>query len=285
MQAEPPFTVPCMAAKIRVRHAVPLWQRLRRRWRSWRGAALGKTHVVHFVDIGEARYKRVVFAELETAQAVVAALQALGGTGCVPALARHQDCEVWVDYVPGPPPKPSDPTHQACLIDFFRRLYAVGGTLIDDPAPFIARLHSDLDFLVEAGVLTRERGARLKELEQRLRPPSVRVGLDYIDPLAKNFVVADEGLVAIDIEALVSDAILGTGLAKARLRWPFDPCPAVCGRLADGGGPDLSVQLPWAELCFLCEYFRQKLLQGKPGHVRLGALDRLLRHQTAETPH
>ncbi len=273
-----------MAAKIRVRHALPLWQRLRRRWRSWRGAELGKTHVVHFVDIGEARYKRVVFAEAESARAAVRALEALAGSGCVPALARHEVCAVWVDYVPGRPPRLKDASDQARLVDFFVRLYVVGDAVAADPAPFTACLRSDLDFLVEAGVLRRDYAAGIEELEQRLRPPSIWLGLDYIDPLAKNFIVVNDWLVAIDIEALKAGAILGTGLAKARLRWPFDPGADFCRRLVEGGGPDLAIQLPWAELCFLCGYFRQKLLQGKPGYVRLAALDQLLESQKAETP-
>ena len=245
---------------------------------------MGKTHVVHFVDIGEARYKRVAFAGLETAQTVVSALEALAATQCVPGLVRHAGREVWVDYIPGRAPRLKDACDQARLVDFFSRLYSVGDAAAADPAPFAARLDSDLDFLVDAGVLLGERADRLREIEERLRPPSVWVGLDYIDPLPKNFVVADEALVAIDIEALVNDAILGTGLAKARLRWPFDPAAELLKRLVEGPGPDLEHQLPWAELSFLGSYFRQKLLQGKPGHVRMDALNRLASLHTAETP-
>ncbi|MGY6555700.1 MAG: hypothetical protein ACXIUM_14375 [Wenzhouxiangella sp.] len=245
---------------------------------------MSKTHVVHFVDIGEARYKRVIFAQARTAQTVVSALEALAASQCVPALVRHDDRAIWVDYVPGSPPRPHEPADQSRLVDFFRRLYAAGARSSVDPAPFTARMGADLDYLVEAGLLMRGRATQLKALEARLRPNRAQVGLDYIDPLAKNFVVVDAGLIAIDIEALVMDALLGSGLAKARLRWPFDPVPQTLKRLEEDGGPDLRPQLAWTELCFLCGYFKQKLQQGKPGYVRLEALDRLLDRQTAETP-
>lgn len=268
-----------MAARIRVRHALPLWQRLRRRWRAWRGARMVKTHLVHFVDVDGVRFKRVRFAEVGTAQAVAQVLAQLAETSLAPALSRQQDSEVWVDFVPGRAPKAADIEDQARLVDFFASLYAVGQAVAADPGPYASGLQEDLQYLSRAGLVAPERAAGLAALEKRLRPHQVWIGPDYIDPVAKNFIVVGRGLVAIDIEALADDALLGTGLAKARLRWPFDPIDSVCARLSAGAGPDLATQLPWVELCFLCRYFKEKLLQGKPGHIRLEALDRLLNRE------
>jgi hypothetical protein len=273
-----------MAGKIRVRHALPLWQRLRRCWRGWRGAGLAKTHVVHFVDIGEARFKRVLFADSETARAVAEGLEHLADSECFPGLLMHQERQLWVGYLPGRSPALNDPADQERLIDFFVRLYASIPPTVADPAPFSARLVRNLDFLSRTTVLTHARADQLRDLERRLRPDRVQVGYDYIDPLGKNFVVHGDRVVAIDIEALVPEMPLGTGLAKAKLRWPFDPSAQVLSRLAAAGGPELAGQLVWTELCFLCDYFKQKLLQGKPGYIRLEALDRLLPARTAKTP-
>ena len=273
-----------MAGKIRVRHALPLWQRLRRRWRAWRGAGLNKSHVVHFVQIGEARFKRVGFAAAETAQAVAEGLERLADSACFPALLMRDGHQVWVDYVPGGPPQLSDPADQQRLVEFFVRLYGQAPVQTTDPAPISVLVARDLDFLSRCGVLTQDRSHRLLELERALRPSQVCLGMDYIDPLAKNFVIRGDQAVAIDIEALILDTPLGTGLAKAWLRWPFDPAPEVLRRVLAAGGPDLAPQLAWTRLSFLGSYFKQKVLQGKPTYIRLDAFDRLGQSQTAQTP-
>lgn len=273
-----------MAGKIRVSHALPLWQRLRRRWRAWRGAGLNKTHVVHFVRIGDTQFKRVRFADAQSAQTVADGLDRLSDRNCFPALLMHHAQQLWVDYVPGQPPRLDDPADRRHLVDFFVRLYGQVQAMAADPEPISAGLVRDLDFLSRCGVLGPDRAGPLLALERHLRPGRVWLGVDYIDPLTKNFVIQADQAIAIDIEALVLDAPLGTGLAKAWLRWPFDPAPELLERLPAAGGPDLVEQWPWVRLCFLCEYFKQKLLQGKPGYIQVEVFDRLLEARTAETP-
>ena len=273
-----------MAGKMRVKPALPLWQRLRRRWRAWRSAGLAKSHVVHFVRIGEAQFKRVRFAEAHTAQAIAGALERLADLNCFPELLLRHAEQIWVDYVPGAPPRLNDPADQERLTEFFVRLYGQPGIVASDPAPLTACMLRDLEFLCRAGVLMRDRARELQELEQELRPARVWLGYDYVDPLAKNFIIRDGRAVAIDIEALAAATPLGTGLAKAWLRWPSDPSAEVVRRLLDSGGAELSGQLQWTRLGFVCDYFKQKLLQGKPGYIRVEAFDRLLQSRKAETP-
>ncbi len=264
-----------MVARIRVRHALPFWQRLRRHWRAWRGAGLGKTHEVHFVWIGKTRLKRVRFADAQTAREIAHGLEQLAGDGCFPTLLMAQGRQLWVDFVPGQAPRLNDPADRDRLVAFFVRLYARAPATASKPDALSARLALDLDFLTRCGVLATERANRLLALERTLRPDRVWAGADYTDPVGKNFVIRDDVAVGIDIEALSSNSPLGTGLAKAWLRWPFDPAPEVFGRLP-ADGPDLGQQWAWVRLCFLGDYFKQKVLQGKPGYIRLEAFDRLL---------
>ena len=264
-----------MTGKIKVRPALPLWQRLRRRWRAWRGAGLCKTHVVDLVQIGSARLKRVRFADPAQAQAVADSLEQFADSGCFPALLMRQGPQLWVDYVPGAPPRLEDAVARGRLVDFFVRLYTHRPALAADPGPAAGQLDRDLDFLNRCGVIESDRAADLMRQARALRPERVWSGLDYADPLAKNFILQTDRAVGIDIEALLPNASLGTGLAKAWLRWSFDPVPEVIEQVVSVGGPDLNEQWPWVRLCFLCEYFRQKVLQGKPGYIRVEMLDRV----------
>ena len=87
--------------------------------------------------------------------------------------------------------------------------------------------------------------------------------MDFVDPVPKNFVIRNDLLVGIDVEALKPDILLGTGPAKARLRWLDSTGDVLTRRLRDAGSPDLSSQFDYAELCFRCSYARQKVLQRK----------------------
>ncbi len=273
-----------MTVKIKARLAVPWWQRWRRRWRALRGGGLGKTHQVHLVTIGQLSLKRVQFADPDSARRIAANLEALKDPDAFPRLLMQQGAELWLEYIPGRLARLNDAADGRLLVDFFVRLYRSAPMVTVDAAPYTARLQRDLDFLSATGVLSRARADQLRALERHWCPSAVWVGPDYLDPLGKNFVIRGERAVAIDIEALSCDSPLGTGLAKAMLRWPFDPAPAVLAGLAAHGGPDLAPQLPWTRLCFLCDYFKQKLLQGKPGYLRLEALDSLLATRKTETP-
>lgn len=266
---------------IRRRPANSFWQRVRRRWRTWRGAMLAKSHHVEIVTLGGVDFKRVQFAESATAGLVAGHLEGLEPTGCVPSLVLHEGREVWVEYVVGRPPDPQILQGREQLIDFFVALYRCPGVHQSVlPERFHSALLRDLVFLGQTGVLTTELQQSCVDLAERVRPQSAWLGLDYIDPLTKNFIVRGGRAIAIDIEALTGPVPLGQGLAKARLRWPFDPVKAVLDRLADKGGVRLHEQMDWVELSFLASYFRQKILQGKPGHIRMNALEQLVERLT-----
>lgn len=266
-----------MAARIRIRQANSLAQRLRRRWRAWRGAAMVKSHTVHIVRVAGVDFKRVTFGDAATAASVAAGLEDLRDSDCFPRLLMHHVNQVWVDFVVGRPPRSSQSSDQASLIDFFVRLYSQPGAVCSaETSTQQARLRRDLSFLVQVGLLDGQRFDRIERLAVDVCPDRVWTGYDYVDPLSKNFILSGEKAVAIDVEALAGPVVLGTGLAKARLRWPRDPTREVLARLAEESGRDLRPQAAWAELCFLAEYFKQKVLQGKPGYLRLDAFDRLL---------
>lgn len=94
-------------------------------------------------------------------------------------------------------------------------------------------------------------------------PATLLLGFDFIDPVPKNFVVRNDRLVGVDAEALRTETLLGTGPAKALLRWLRIPADELVMRLRTAGSPDLTSQFAYANLCFRCSYARQKYLQRK----------------------
>lgn len=258
-----------MPFAVRTRNANPLWRRLIRRWRQWRGAELGKTHQVHFIKVDGQTFKRVRFSDLSEANSVSTALEALSGLDRFPALVRQDGREVWTGFVPGKLAEKRSLRHQALVADFFVDLYRVPAA-VNPPDP--GTLDEDLDFLLGAGLLTQPDVHRVARRAEQLRPDRIVAGYDYIDPVPKNFVIADHRAIGIDVEAVLAGMPLGTGLAKARLRWLGDGYQRVLSGLVQTGGVDLRGQYPWVELCFLARYFRQKVMQGKPGHIRIKAL-------------
>lgn len=265
-----------MSKSNRSRPANPWWQRWLRRWRTWRGAGLAKTHQVDLIEIDGQRLKRVIFDSAETALAVSKALRQTADTGLFPALVFHHEFEVRVEFIPGPLARPG--RDELRLAAFFIELYRLPNNTVSlADSGLMPRLESDLDFLLEHSLVEQDLSRRLLEMAGRLAPPSILLGHDYIDPVAKNFVIVDGRAIAIDIEALLADQPLGTGVAKARLRWPGLDIDQMMSRPGSAGGPDLIGQYAFIELCFLASYFRQKIIQRKPRHLQPEALRAWLR--------
>lgn len=264
-------TIGRSSKKNRVRPANSVWRRLLRRWRAWRGAGLAKTHQVHLIELDGVRYKRVIFDSDAEASRVVSALQEVASIGRFPGVVRHDQREIWVDYVPGQLARQGSDDQQ--IVDLFIDLYRMPSSPIEPGSlGYEQVLARDLDYLTDAGRITSQEASGLAARANDLRPERLLIGHDYLDPIPRNFVIRDGQAVAIDIEALVANQPLGAGLAKAVLRWPGLDAGSFLQQLIKHGGPDLRAQYPWIELCFLAHYFRQKLIQRKPRQVRIGAL-------------
>lgn len=265
-----------MIEAIRHRNAHAWWRRLYGRIRSMFGAAV-KSHTVHLVTIGGRRYKRVTFNQASEAVRVQHHLERVASLPGVPEpVYRHED-KVWVKFVEGGVLDPSRPEHADGVIAFFADLYRHEPYLAElSSTPIHRRLLADLDFLVDVDALPAPRGRALKDAAQRLRPDRVWMGFEYIDPLPKNFVLVAHRPVAIDVEALQADRMLGIGLAKARLRWLRIERAVLLETLTTRGAPDLEPQLEYAALSFLAAYSKQMVFRGRRRDIRVGDFERLL---------
>lgn len=91
------------------------------------------------------------------------------------------------------------------------------------------------------------------------------MGLDYVDPVLKNFVLRDDGagLCAVDAESLVDDHPLGSGIAKALIHWLRPWEEDFWGHFEAAGGPAIREAFPFVELCFVARWTKTKVLTGK----------------------
>ena len=258
-----------MSKREKFRPANSWWQRWRRYWRAWRGAGELKRHRVELVAVNGFRCKRVLFDSEPAARQVAGSLTTLEPLERFPKLIERLGKEVRVEYVPGPLARPVRDERE--LLDFFSELYCTQACLIGlAESGLLPRLAEDLAFLVQHGRLDFTASERLLVAARSRAPEALWMGYDYIDPVLKNFVLRSDGrAIGIDIEALLPNQPLGVGLAKARLRWLRPGPNRVLDAVASAGGPKLADQYSLVEVCFLAGYFRQKIIQRKPRHIRI----------------
>jgi len=246
------------------------------RWLQAFSAVFAKRQAVRFVTINARRYKRVTFGDSFEACQVEQALSAAAALECFPRLIHRHENELLLDYVPGAPFDPRDAGQRARLAEFLGRLYRLAPDTVPG-APLARRAGIDIEFLETAGVIDdRLAGALSAALEQRC-PGHLTCGLDYVDPVAKNFVVGDDRVIAIDVESLRADQPLGLGIAKAGVHWlAADARDAFVAQVEQAAGVRLVDQMPFVELYLRVGWTKRKLLQGKRRAIRIALLEQLI---------
>jgi len=232
-------------------------------------AAVAKSHQVHFVTLNGRRYKRVTFAHASEAIQLEDSLEAVAAAGVFPRLVLRHENQIWVEFIIGQRLTGVAARERKALSAFFAGIYQQHSErVVLEATSLPARLARDLDFLHDIGVLPKDMTRELEALAARLQPETALLGYDYVDPVLKNFLVAEGGLIAVDVEGLRANQLLGVGVAKARLRWLQQDSEAFLDRMVSAGAPDIRPQFAWAELCFLADWTKHKVLQGKRHYVR-----------------
>jgi len=262
---------------VRRSSAYPFWRRMHHAWQRLLGHERYKPNAVSFLEFGRRRYKQVRFPSVAEARRVESILRSTHGSGLFPVLIHRLESTLWVRFVSGEPLDVDDPEHLDAVYGFFAALYAQQPRRIDVADTDLRdRLRTHIETLEEVNWIDADRAQRLLQLAVDLEPASVWVGLEYIDSLRKNLILAESGVVGIDVEAAWESQLLGIGLAKARLRWLDRPAGPILERLVELGGPDLHEQYGYAHLVFLAQYGVQSLFRGKAGQVPTSAFDALL---------
>ncbi len=257
------------APTFRQRRLEPVGQRLRRLLARFGRGGQVKRQRVYLVTLGERRLKRIVFSDSSKASRVAHNLETLRDSGLVPELVAHHGDELWVEFLEGEPVGAVSPKIVDELARIFATLYARDARLVPRPEAGVdAPLARDLDFLHEVGLFDASEHLRLREFAEKSAPASVWMGWDYTDPLPMNLLrTRGDTLRIIDVESVVRDRLIGTGVAKACARWLGPHRARLLACLEERGAPPFTAYLPFVELHFLAGWTKRSLLHGKRRHV------------------
>lgn len=231
---------------------------------------------VYVVTINGRRFKRVILPDAHHASLVAARLRAFGPAEIYPSLILEREREVWVEFVEGE--RVTDATPE--VVDGIADVLAVLMKRAPrrrplSETPFLHDLTVDLRFLREVGVLAPAVSEELLHCAAQLAPETVWLGHDCTDTILKNFVKTPEGRIrAVDVESLGADQLLGSGAAKACLRWLGPQRERFLGRLRSSGAPDFGSYFAFVELGFLAFWTKSSFLEGKSRFVDPARFDR-----------
>lgn len=235
-----------------------------------------KRQAVYFIEISGKRFKRVVLGDAYEASLVESALLAAPAEARFPPLIQRHENELLLGFVEGCRFNGEKESDRNALADFLGALYSVGHDCVA-PDRLQRALETDLEFLLDIGLVDRDLSKALLARAEQLRPAEIRTGLDYVDPVEKNFIIHGDVLHAIDVESLQQHTPLATGIAKAGIHWlKRDDTVAFVARVEQAAGIDLVAQLPYIELCFRAAWIKRKLLQGKHRSIRIELLRELI---------
>jgi hypothetical protein len=262
------------APAYRRRRLEPPLQRFERWVRGLRGG-FHKRQRVYLVEIGGRRLKQIVLPDACVAAEIAHNLEHLADLALFPRMVARYRNELWVEFVEGEPLSARAPLEE--LAELFAALYRRDGRLVSrDERNFVDEARRDVAFLADAGVLDAGDAARLADAAARGAPALAWVGHDYGDPRPQNVLRTRSGaLRIIDVESIRRDALIGTGVVRALMRWPAVDRRRLLAALRERGAPSFDAYFDFLEVAFVAAWTKRCVLHRKPGLVDRGLLARL----------
>lgn len=246
-------------------------------WRRQVGRRFVSSTRVCRITLNGRDYKRLTLLDSAAAQRIARRLETFRHAGCFPELVATIDAELLLEFVPGRQLEaPFDPDAIERIGRFFGGLYSVDRRRIATvETAFPDELQRDLVFLRDVGVIDEAAQRDLAAAAQGFTPEFVYVGWDYLDPLPRNFVSTEAGrLVAIDVESLEPDRLLGCGPAKCLHRGAESSRSRLIAEVERESALELAPQMPFAELYFLASWTKHAFLKGRTRLVDPARFDR-----------
>jgi hypothetical protein len=228
------------------------------------GTRLQKAKGIHFVTVNGHRFKRLILCDSYLACEIERYLENFTQSGYFPSVVVRYEHEIWLEYVEGIPARSVDEQFVLRIADFYATVYGTNPALLDvKKTPFPDRLLQDLRFLHQISVLPQATYQDLQAAVPDLIPEQVWVGYDYTDPVLKNFIQRPENgqICVVDVDGLAGNQLLGTGVAKACVRWLGPYQSMFFSSLANQGAPDFQKYFSFVELCFLAKWTKRAFLE------------------------
>jgi hypothetical protein len=252
--------------RVRQRRLEPFRQRAGRIFDTLLGRRWVKQQRVFLVEAGGLKLKRIEMLDSARASAKEDMLLQLAATGIAPKLVARHHRDLWLEFIDGERVDPADPRLPDDFAKLLSALYGSGATVTAPRGIYAPEaVERDLALLVKAGALPVETAEKVAALLPTVVPRTLWIGLDHTDLLARNMLRRSDGsLCLIDIESIVSGEAVGTGFAKACIRW-IGPAreryvEAVRRRSEI---PGFLAYLPYLEIRFLASWSKRSLLLGK----------------------
>lgn len=220
--------------------------------------------------------KRLVLPDSHVASSMASNLRAFEDSPVVPDLLASFENEVWVEYIRGQGVRSQDPRLPGALADLYASVCSRNPRYCDTRELGLAReLRKDLRFLQAVGVIEASSLDEIMAWLDATLPEKVWLGHDYSDPKAGNFLWDGDGALRIlDVESLVSDRLIGCGVAKALVSWMAPQRSVFLAELERRSLPDFLSYLPFVELQFLASWQKRSVLQRKNRLVASHLFDR-----------
>jgi hypothetical protein len=228
------------------------------------GTRLQKDKSIHFVTVNGHRFKRLILCDSYLAHEIERYLEIFIESGYFPPLVARYEREIWLEYVEGLAIRSVDEPFVLKIAEFYTTVYGTNPALVDTKqSPFPDRLLQDLHFLRQISVLPQASYLDLQAAVNDLTPKHVWVGYDYTDPVLKNFIQrpANGKICVVDVDGLAGNQLLGTGVAKACVRWLGPYQSMFFSSLANQGAPDFQKYFSFVELCFLAKWTKRAFLE------------------------
>jgi hypothetical protein len=228
------------------------------------GTRLQKAKGIHFVKVNGHQFKRLILCDSFLASEIEQNLETFSGNGYFPPLVARYEHELWLEYVEGVPIRSVDEEFVLKIAEFYATVYGKSPILLNSiQSPFPNRLFQDLRFLRQINVLTQDSYRDLQSAAQDLIPEKVWVGHEYTDPVLKNFILRKENgqICVVDVDGLAGNQLLGTGVAKACVRWLGPYRSLFFSSLANQGAPDFQTYFSFVELYFLVKWMKRAFLE------------------------
>ena len=230
-------------------------------------ATLPKRMDLSFVTLNDQTYKRIKFIDNQTPKQFKDILNKFTQKNHFPGVFHHYENELWVEYIEGDLLDVDNMNDMICkqFAQLYSDLYKEDAILVDSQ-PYEDEIKNNLEFLEKMNIITFEDHQKLCLLLTSITPPQIWQGLDYTDALAKNFLLAseDKKLMAIDIESLQTNTLLGCGLAKALARWmPESHFNQIMEYIQSQNVPTFYEHMDFSHLYFRTKWLKTLLLRNK----------------------